>query len=92
MTKMDDITAPSHLIGKWIRAQAHAMNALNCLAVVWLDQSLQMQVQDILIGMVKHTEVSIPNNSLRWQAVQLLHLLSHCCKHMMPTWFWLATG
>lgn len=59
MTKLDDITARSHLIGKWIRAQRHAMKSLSCLAVVGLDQTLQMQVQDTLSGMVNHIEVSV---------------------------------
>ena len=76
MASMDEITARSQLIGKWIKAQAHAMKALSCLAVVGLDQSLQKQVEDKLIGMVKHKAVSLPfNNLLLWQAVQLLHLL-----------------
>lgn len=57
-TTMTEKMARSHLIGKWIKAQRHAMKALSGLAVVALDQDLQKQVQDRLIAMVEYEEVS----------------------------------
>ena len=50
--------ARSHLIGKWLKAQAHAMAALSSLAVVGLDAKVQERMKDALVNMVTPRQVA----------------------------------